>query len=48
MIAGSGFIVIKGLWFKVKETANRRTAEYRISNFEGWYRFALAYKKKNV
>jgi len=26
--------------------ANRRTAEYRITNFEGWFRFAQSFFNK--
>jgi len=28
--------------------ANRRTAKYRISNFEGWFRFAQAFFIKKI
>ena len=34
--------------FGVLRTANRRTAEFRISNVEVWYRFALPYFNCNT
>jgi hypothetical protein len=46
-IEGSAFNVHRQ-GYNNSKPQNRRTAEYRMSNVEGWIRFALAYLKEKT